>query len=110
MKRNYQNPRATELFRAWSEDLSRLPFSFVYNGEKYRGFSPAYFSLIGKEVTKSDDKETQNYKFSFLQTLEVSLILTHYISHGVTEWTVWFENISNKNSGVIEDQIGRAHV
>ena len=103
MKRNYQNLQATEQYRIWSEDLSKLPFSFVYDGKEYQGFSPAYFTLIGKDTTKSDTKETQNYRFSFLQTLEVSLILTHYVSHGVTEWTLWFENTSDRNSGVIEN-------
>ena len=103
MKRNYQNPQATAWYRALSEDLSKLPFSFVYDGKEYRGFSPAHFTLIRRDVTQSGTKETQNYHFSFLQTLKISLILTHYFSHGVTEWTVWFENTADGNSGVIED-------
>ena len=103
MKRNYENLQATDKYRALSANLSDMPFSFVYSGKEYKGFSPEYFTFVSKNVMRSDEKETQNFKFEFLQTLEVTLILTHYFSHGVTEWTVWFENISDKNSCVIED-------
>jgi len=102
MKKDYKNPQATDEYRVLSDNLLDMPFSFVYDGKKYKGFSPKHFTLISKDVIQSDEKETQNFKFDFLQTFEVSLILTHYFSHGVTEWTVWFENISGENSGVIE--------
>ena len=59
--------------------------------------------MVSKNVIRSGEKETQTFTFVFFQTLEVTLILTHYFSHGVTEWTVWLENTSDKNSGVIED-------
>ena len=103
MKRNYENLQATDTYRALADDLCDIPFSFVYDGEEYKGFSSEYFTPVSKDVLQSDEKETQNVTFSFLQTLAVTLILTHYFSHGVTEWTVWFENTSDKNSGVIED-------
>ncbi len=103
MKRNYENLNATEKYRALCANLSDMPFSFVYDGKEYKGFSSEHFSLISKDALCTGDKETQNFRFSFLYTLEVSLILTHYLSHGVTEWTVWFENTSDKNSGVIEE-------
>lgn len=32
MKRNYENLRATDMYRTLSENLSNMPFSFVYNG------------------------------------------------------------------------------
>ena len=48
------------------------------------------------------DKLTETVKFSFAPSLSLELILTHYFSHGFTEWTVWFENNSSENSGVIE--------
>ena len=103
MKRNYENLRATDMYRTLSENLSNMPFSFVYNGKEYKGFSPEHFTLISKNVIRSGEKETQTFTFVFFQTLEVTLILTHYFSHGVTEWTVWLENTSDKNSGVIEE-------
>ena len=102
MKRIYENSLATEKYRALTDDLSQLPFSFVYDGKTYKGFSAEHFDLISKDTVQEGEKETQTFRLAFLQVLEVTLILTHYFSHGVTEWTVWFENVSNKNSGVIE--------
>ena len=102
MKRNYINTHETDVYRSISEDLSRLPFSFIYNGTKYTGFSPEFFTVKNKTVDKSEDKETQIICMDFLRELEVSLVFTHYFSHGVTEWTVWFCNTTNKNSGIIE--------
>ena len=84
MKRNYENLQATDTYRALSANLCDIPFSFVYNGRKYAGFSSEYFTPVSKDVLQSDEKETQNVTFSFLQTLAVTLILTHYFSHGVT--------------------------
>ena len=91
MKNNYENFQATEQYRTLSADLSNMPFSFVYDGRKYQGFSPEHFTLISKDTIRSDEKETQTFRFLFLHTLEVTLILTHYFSHGITEWTVWLE-------------------
>ena len=103
MKKNYENPQSTEWYRQVSANLSQIPFSFVYDGTEYKGFSPEYFTLINKDVMQADEKETQTVTFSFKQGIKVTLILTHYFSHGATEWTVWFENTADKNSGVIEN-------
>lgn len=103
MKKSYVNPVASDGYRAWVSDLSAFPVSFVYDGREYRGFSSESFALRNKEVVRSGDKETQRFRFALTDALEVTLILTHYFSHGVTEWTVWFENVSDQNSGVIEN-------
>ncbi len=102
MKRDYSNAKATEQYKKLLNDLSKMPFSFVYDGKTYKGFSSKFFSLKKKEIKKGLDKETTCFTFAFVKTLEVTLVLTHYFSHGVTEWTVWFENVSKENSGVIE--------
>ncbi len=103
MKRIYENSVATDWYRSLTNDLSKLPFSFIYEKKKYRGVASDCFTFLGKECIRSGEKETQNFRFLFLQTLEVTLILTHYASHGVTEWTVWFENVSDQNSGILEE-------
>ena len=93
MERKYNDPKATENFYALLSDLSKLPFSFVYGGEKYEGFSEEFFTFKDKDVISSGEKEMHTLKFDFLKTLELTLVLTHYFSHGVTEWTVWLENV-----------------
>ena len=72
MKRNYRNDKKTNEYRSLINDLSTLPFSFIYDGKEYKGFSPEYFTLINKNVTCFDEKETQTFKFDFLQTLNVT--------------------------------------
>ena len=84
MKRNYANPRASAQYRALSDDLSGLPFSFVYDGKKYTGFSTEYFTCIGKETIQSGDKETRTIQFAFLETLWVLAIMS--ISTVPTAW------------------------
>lgn len=103
MKTSYVNAQATAWYQSLSENLSGIPFSFVYDGVKYTGFSPEHFTLTDKEITSTPEKETQRLQFAFADTLSVTLLLTHYFSHGVTEWTVWFENPSDQNSGVLEE-------
>lgn len=101
-KKDYSNPKATDWYYEMIADLSKIPFSFVYSGKEYKGFLQAHFALQKKEIQKSTDKEIHTFTFVFEQALEITLIITHYFSHGATEWTVWFHNISDKNSGVIE--------
>lgn len=103
MKTSYVNAQATAWYQSLSENPSGIPFSFVYDGVKYTGFSPEHFTLTDKEITSTPEKETQRLQFAFADTLSVTLLLTHYFSHGVTEWTVWFENPSSRNSGVLEE-------
>ena len=66
MRRNYENLPATDAYRALSADLSQMPFSFVYDGTEYKGFSEKYFTLIHKDVMQSNETETQTCTFCFL--------------------------------------------
>lgn len=103
MKRSYINPAADANYRKLVENLADFPFSFVYAGETYKGFGADYFTLKDSQTVAEGDKETKTFVWDFADTLEVSLILTHYYSHGVTEWTVYFENIGEQDSKVLED-------
>lgn len=103
MQKQYQNPQATAAYRALCADPSALPISFMYDGVQYRGLSAEFATLQEQTSKTAPDKETQQLKYSFLDQLNITLILTHYFSHGVTEWTVWFENNTNRNSGILTD-------
>lgn len=102
MERNYCNAKATDEYQALLADLSRLPFSMICDGKEYKGCSSEYFTLKKEETKTGEGKETREFTFSFSACLDVTLILTHYFTHGVTEWTVWLENVSDHDSGVIE--------
>ncbi len=97
---NYKNEKADLEYKALTSDLASFPFSFVYDGERFEGFSKSFFDLKDKKTVVDGEKESTQYLFSFKQ-LEITLLLTHYYDYGATEWTIWFENVSNENSGVI---------
>ncbi|MBQ8164184.1 MAG: alpha-galactosidase [Clostridia bacterium] len=103
MIRDYRNAAADLKYQRLAENPQEIPFSFVYDGREYKGFAPEFFTLKDKRTDAEKDKETQTFIFGFSGVLEISVILTHYFSHGATEWTVWFENVSDKNSGIIEN-------
>ena len=80
--RTYKNPLAEQHYRNLLSDLSRFPLCFTYAGKQYSGFSPEYFSLLFREVTEADGKETLCQTFSFENTLTITLISSFYESHG----------------------------
>ena len=57
MKRNYKNLGETEKYRALTNEISNMPFSFLYDGKEYSGFSSEYFTLTSKDISRSKDKE-----------------------------------------------------
>ena len=103
MRFSYANPQADHWYQDLKADPGNVPFSFRYNGTVFRGFPAETFSLIHTLVHSVDQKETQTRVFSFRDGLTVTLIMSHYFSHGVTEWTVWFENAGTENSGILEE-------
>ncbi len=102
MKRDYTNVKADDFYRSVKDHPELLPFSFTYDGIEYRGISERYFKKKKQSVDVVGQKETVTREFDFFDELTITLVLTHYYSHGVTEWTVWIENRGEKNSKVIE--------
>lgn len=103
MKKNYRNIQADAWYRDIVEDAGKLPFYFTYGGKGYRGFSSKYFHLKSEAVSMEGEKESRTYIWEFADSIEATLLLTHYFSHGVTEWTAWFENVGKDNSGIWEN-------
>lgn len=102
MRANYVNAAAEKWYRNMSDNLADFPFSFVYDGQKVSGFSNEQFTLIDRKTVQEEKKETTDFVFSFAGQLEVTLKTAFYPAYGVSEWTVWFENISDSDSKVIE--------
>ena len=101
MKPNYQNDQATKQYQKLLKDLSSFPFSFTYNHKEYCGFSEKIFVKKSVSTSCKNGKETHTVTLSLAEELSISLVLSHYASHGVTEWTVWFENPSDHNSAIL---------
>ncbi len=102
MDQNYANKKADSFYLDMLANTENIPFSFVYGGERYTGFSKANFSLTEKRIVREGEKETATLVFA-LKELAVTAVLTHYFSHGATELTVWFENVTAENSLLLED-------
>ena len=102
MKRCYRNPAAEQLYTRMLEHPEFIPFSFVYDHQTYSGFSAEHFVTVSKTVFHSDDREHATLVFA-LDTLEITVLLTHYPTHGVNEFTVWFENKGNQTSKTLSD-------
>ena len=96
----YTNETADLLYRNMLDDLKSFPVSFSYNGVCYDGFS---MQENKRKVIRMGDKETTEIIFSIDEAFRITLLCTHYYDFGVTEWTVWFENPSDKNSGILSD-------
>lgn len=103
MNDQYRNLKSDAEFKRMMDEPQSIPFAFTYGGREYCGFSGDAFSLLEKTVTEDAGKKTCIFRYGFADSLEVKLILTHYFSHGVTEWTVWFENVSDHNSEILEN-------
>ena len=102
MKRDYQNPKANIQYRNMTENTENIPFSFVYCGTKYMGFPTSDFQMTEKIISPETEKQSTTLVF-LKDTLKIQVLLTHYFSHGATDITVWFENIGEENSGILED-------
>ena len=72
MARNYQNKQASAQYTAILNDLSKFPFSFIYGGKKYYGFSEEHFKIKSKSSKRIGDKETNEIKFAFSDSLETT--------------------------------------
>lgn len=96
--RNYQNPAADLWYRNLEGDLENFPFSFSYAGETYNGFG----NLHQTDVRHAQEGQKQTAELTFaLDALKITLLVSHYAAYGASEWTVWFENVSDQNSAQI---------
>ncbi len=96
----YQNPQSDKEYSEWKNAPSLVPFLFKYNGKEYHGFP---FLRILENVERAGDKETSTQVFAVDERFRITLVLTHYYDYGATEFTVWFENVGEENSGILEN-------
>ncbi|MBQ7387462.1 MAG: alpha-galactosidase [Clostridia bacterium] len=82
---------------------SNIPTAFTYGGKTYIGLCEPELTLVSKHTERACERESTTFTYSLADGLTVELLLTHYFSHGATEWTLFFENKTDKNSEIIED-------
>ena len=103
MVKKYQNQSADAWYKACMNNLEKFPFSFVYDGVFYKGFSSEHFAEVSREIIEENGKTTTKIAWKVDETLQVSLMCANYPSHGVTEWTVYFENSGSVSSAILSD-------
>lgn len=109
MERTYRNGRGDKLFAAIFSQPSRLPLFYTYRGEELRGIRE---DRIRGTVTSADPVRgsvTAEITAAVDENLDLRLILTKYPAFGAVEWTVWFENNSDADSGVLGNVFSRVN-
>jgi len=87
-------------YYGYLENPETLPLSFVYNDRYYKGLSPMFFAKQSQTAipVAGGTKHVTVYKFD---VLEVTLESAVYPAYSAYDYTVYFNNISQENSGVI---------
>lgn len=107
MKKTYQNLNADAWYQNCINNLSDFPFAFTYDGVRYEGFSPKFFTEVSRNMTEGDGKISTEIEWELDETLQVGVLVTYYSQYGVCEWTVYFENLGTVESAVLEDAESR---
>ena len=98
--RSYVNIKGDTRYHSWKENPSLLPFVYDYGENEYTGFP---FEKKSETVTRVGDKEMLVQTFAVDKCLQATVIYNHYYDYGATDFTVWFENVGDKNTEVIRD-------
>ena len=77
-----------------SEDCEQWPFSFVYNGTEYRGVPNGIQEQKNSEITTAWTKIGNE--------LMIRAEVRVYQDFPAAEWTVWFRNDGERDSGILE--------
>ena len=103
MSVSYRNPQADAWYRSILQNPAGFPFRFTYDGEPVQGFPDGVFSRIEEKSVREDGREITEICWKKDAALYITLRCVHDFLYGVTEWTVWFENRGNRNTGVLAD-------
>ncbi len=83
-------------------DLSKLPVNFVYNDHYFKGFDSYYFKEIKRETKNERNGVITTITLSYKE-LEVRVVTGFYEGYDAYDYTVYFKNVSDHNSGVIRN-------
>ncbi|MBE5761809.1 MAG: hypothetical protein E7334_07420 [Clostridiales bacterium] len=103
MNCDYSKRNGYFYYRGVVEDPRYIPLRFTYDGNEYFGLDPKCFKLRHIKVTKGEDKESSLMTFSMKGALLIRVLITHYFTHGVTEFTFFFENRRKEMSAILEN-------
>lgn len=91
-------------YKSWLADLSTLPVSFVYDGDKYLGLAGESFRETDRQTKKSSDREQTVITVKHLVSgVDITLDTTFYPYYNAYEWTLYFTNNSENKTKIFSD-------
>lgn len=91
--------RGEQLFSAVCK-APTTPVSFVYNGKPYHGLGR--LKPVSRDITDSSDKRNATLVYALDANTQVRVEAVLCKEFGQIEYTLWFENIGDEPTGVLE--------
>ncbi len=95
-------PKVKEKFEDMLAHPEKFPVNFVYDNVYYSGFSSKYMKELSRVRNDEDGMTSVDIEFELDKTMKVLLKTVYYAEYDAYDYTVYFENDGNKNSGVLE--------
>lgn len=99
-KKSLALSKAKKMYSDILSDVSRLPFTFVYDGKYRNGFEGLE---VRETVTETDIGEKRRFEAEIGRKMYVSAETFFNSEFGEFEYTVWFENRGKNPSKVLSD-------
>ncbi len=97
---------ATDEFLSYMDEMKGIPVSFTYGEINYLGFGTD-FAILSRETAREN---TATYITTTLlhadQLLQIKVEAVFYPLHNAYEWTVYFENVGDRNTPRLSDLKG----
>ena len=93
--------KTKEKFVNFVEYTENLPIHFTYNGIEYQGIGGRDFQIVGAQETDEGGKKTVIKEFLLLNELKITVSFAFYSFFDAYEYTVYFENVTDSDSGIL---------
>jgi len=98
----YENEKSKALFAQITENPEKFPVSFKLSGKQYFGFPAGDFKKIADEKKETEKKIERNIVLC-KDNLKIEWKAAYHKGYGVSEYTVWLENIGETDTEVISE-------
>ncbi|MEA4823741.1 MAG: alpha-galactosidase [Clostridiaceae bacterium] len=103
MHKNCQNTASEAFYTRLISDLPAFPAAFTYNGVPYHGFPASDFTVLSRGTEHSSDRRADMLTLSAPDNLTVTVKTAFWCDFGVSEWTIYFENRGNTDTGELSE-------
>lgn len=97
---NLDYERGEAFFEAITTNAEAVPVVFTYDGKEYHGLGET--DLLGSDVKQTKEGTRSILRYRLDDAIEITLDAFLNKEFGEVEYTLWFENKSDKTSAVLE--------